>query len=46
MSNGDGTAIVQADDIIRSSTIAKVAKNVKGSPGVENSDLVPCQVLN
>ena len=46
MSNGDGTAVIQDDDIIRSSTIAKAVKSVTGVDGVENVELVPCQLLN
>lgn len=46
-SNGDGTARVQADDIIRSSTIAKATQSFMGiHPLVENPELVPCQLLN
>jgi hypothetical protein len=46
-SNGDGTARVQADDIVRSSTIAKAVQAFPGiAAGVENPELVPCQLLN
>jgi hypothetical protein len=46
-SNGDGTARVQADDIIRSSTVAKAVQSFPGiAAGVENPELVPCQLLN
>jgi hypothetical protein len=46
-SNGDGTARVQADDIIRSSTVAKAVQTFDSiAPGVENPELVPCQLLN
>jgi len=46
-SNGDGTAIVQDDDIIHSSTIAKLTQDFLNVPvGQENPELVPCQLLN
>ncbi len=46
-SNGDGTARVQADDLVRSSTIAKAVQAFPGiAAGTENPELVPCQLLN
>lgn len=41
-SNGDGCARVQADDLIRSSTIAKVTSNVVTETYPDGSYLVPC----
>lgn len=47
MSNGDGTAVVQDDDIIHAYTIAKVTQDFLNIPeGKENPELVPCQLLN
>jgi hypothetical protein len=40
-SNGDGTARVQADDIIRSSTIGKVTSTVKTHQYADGSYCVP-----
>ena len=40
-SNGDGTARVQADDIIRSSTIGKVTSTVKTHEYDDGSYCVP-----
>jgi hypothetical protein len=42
VSNGDGTAKVQDDDIIRSKTIAKVLANVKQETYSDGSYTVPC----
>ncbi len=42
VSNGDGTAKKQADDIIRSKTIGKVLTNVKTVTYSDGSYLVPC----
>ena len=41
-SNGDGTAKVQDDDIIRSKTVAKVNSNVKIETYADGSYVVPC----
>ena len=41
VSNGDGTAKVQSDDIIRSKTIGKVTSNVKTTTYSDGSYLVP-----
>ena len=42
VSNGDGTAKVQDDDIIRSKTVAKVNSNVKIETYSDGSYTVPC----
>jgi len=42
VSNGDGTAKKQADDIIRSKTIGKVLTNIKTVTHSDGSYLVPC----
>jgi len=43
-SNGDGTARVQSDDIVRSKTVGKVSKGFPSArPDEENT--VPCQLL-
>ena len=42
VSNGDGTAKVQDDDIIRSKTVAKVNSNVKVETYSDGSYTVPC----
>ena len=42
VSNGDGTAKVQDDDIIRSKTIAKVNSNIKVETYADGSYTVPC----
>ena len=42
VSNGDGTAKVQDDDIIRSKTVAKVLANVKQETYSDGSYTVPC----
>ena len=42
VSNGDGTAKVQDDDIIRSKTIAKVNSNIKVETYSDGSYTVPC----
>ena len=41
-SKGDGTAKVQADDIMRSKTIAKVTSTIKQQTYDDDSYLVPC----
>ena len=41
-SNGDGTAKVQDDDIIRSKTIGKVLTNIKQETYSDGSYTVPC----
>ena len=41
-SNGDGTAKVQDDDIIRSKTIGKVLTNLKQETYSDGSYTVPC----
>jgi|DEB0MinimDraft_6_1074348.scaffolds.fasta_scaffold35679_3 hypothetical protein len=41
-SNGDGTAKVQGDDIIRSKTIGKVLTNIKQETYDDGSYIVPC----
>ena len=41
-SNGDGTAKVQGDDIIRSKTIGKVLTNIKQETYSDGSYTVPC----
>ena len=40
--NGDGTAKVQSDDILRSKTIAKITSTVKQKTYSDNSFLVTC----
>ena len=40
-SNGDGTARVQADDVIRSSTIGKVTSSIKTHEHPDGSYCVP-----
>ena len=42
VSNGDGTAKLQDDDIIRSKTVAKVNSNVKIETYSDGSYIVPC----
>jgi hypothetical protein len=42
VSNGDGTAKLQDDDIIRSKTVAKVNSNVKVETYADGSYTVPC----
>ena len=42
VSNGDGTAKKQDDDIIRSKTVAKVNSNVKVETYADGSYTVPC----
>jgi hypothetical protein len=42
VSNGDGTAKVQDDDIIRSKTVAKVLTNIKQETYSDGSYTVPC----
>ena len=42
VSNGDGTAKKQADDILRSSTIAKVTSTTKTHTHADDSYCVPC----
>jgi len=42
VSNGDGTAKVQDDDIIRSKTIGKVLTNIKQETYSDGSYIVPC----
>ena len=42
VSNGDGTAKVQDDDIIRSKTVAKVNSNIKIETYSDGSYTVPC----
>ena len=42
VSNGDGTAKVQDDDIIRSKTVAKVNSNIKVETYSDGSYTVPC----
>ena len=42
VSNGDGTAKKQADDILRSSTIAKVTSTTKTHTHADGSYCVPC----
>jgi hypothetical protein len=44
-SNGDGTAKVQADDIIRSSTFAKVLSNTVIDTYEDGSFIVPCSLM-
>ena len=41
-SNGDGTAKVQDDDIIKSKTIGKVLTNIKQETYDDGSYTVPC----
>ena len=43
-SNGDGTGKVQADDIIRSSTVAKVLSTTKIETYEDGSYIVPCSL--
>ena len=43
-SNGDGTGKVQADDIIRSSTVAKVLSTTKIETYSDGSYIVPCSL--
>ena len=45
VSNGDGTAKKQDDDIIRSKTVAKVNSNVKVETYSDGSYTVPCTLL-
>jgi hypothetical protein len=42
VSNGDGTAKLQEDDIIRSKTVAKVNSNIKVETYSDGSYTVPC----
>ena len=42
VSNGDGTAKVQADDILRASTIGKVTSTEKVITHADSSYCVPC----
>ena len=42
VSNGDGTAKVQDDDIIRSKTLGKVITNIKQETYADGSYTVPC----
>ena len=42
VSNGDGTAKIQDDDIIRSKTIGKVLTNIKQETYSDGSYIVPC----
>jgi len=42
VSNGDGTAKVQDDDIIRSKTLGKVLTNIKQETYADDSYVVPC----
>lgn len=42
VSNGDGCAVVQSDDIIRSSTIGKVTSNIPTHTYDDGSYTVPC----
>jgi len=42
VSNGDGTAKVQDDDIIRSKTLGKVLTHIKQETYADNSYTVPC----
>ena len=42
VSNGDGTAKLQDDDIIRSKTVAKVNSNIKVETYEDGSYTVPC----
>ena len=42
VSNGDGTAKVQDDDIIRSKTLGKVLTNIKQETYADDSYIVPC----
>ena len=42
VSNGDGTAKLQDDDIIRSKTVAKVNSNIKVETYADGSYTVPC----
>ena len=42
VSNGDGTAKKQDDDIIRSKTVAKVNSNIKVETYSDGSYTVPC----
>ena len=44
-SNGDGTAKVQADDIIRASTFAKVLSNTVIETYEDGSFIVPCSLI-
>jgi hypothetical protein len=44
-SNGDGTAKVQADDIIRASTFAKVLSNTVIDTYEDGSFIVPCSLM-
>ena len=44
-SNGDGTAKVQADDMIRSSTFAKVLSNTVIDTYEDGSFIVPCSLM-
>ena len=43
-SNGDGTGKIQADDIIRSSTVAKVISNHRVETYEDGSYIVPCVI--
>ena len=43
-SNGDGTGKVQADDIIRASTVAKVLSTTKIETYSDGSYIVPCSL--
>ena len=45
-SNGDGTAKVQDDDIIRSKTIGKVLTNIKQETYSDDSYTVPCALYS
>jgi hypothetical protein len=44
-SNGDGTAKVQADDIIRASTFAKVLSNTVIETYEDGSFIIPCSLM-
>ena len=44
-SNGDGTAKVQADDMIRASTFAKVLSNTVIDTYEDGSFIVPCSLM-
>jgi N-acyl-D-aspartate/D-glutamate deacylase len=43
-SNGDGTGKVQADDIMRASTVAKVLSTTKIETYSDGSYIVPCSL--
>jgi hypothetical protein len=43
-SNGDGTGKVQADDIMRASTVAKVLSTTKIETYDDGSYIVPCSL--